>query len=196
MLWAEIWKISEFLSENVQFLVVKFSIHLNSRVFVMTYISYVGLHEPQRTNYEVLKKANVHQSISAKKYAMNKLRRRQIGEIFFFFFFFFYFFKKMEYDISCKLPAKETICMKYLILFSEKKRKKSFSKCRLLKYLPRMLSGESVTSNPGWLIWSLRAQSTQYKSWLNTVSGHVYVHCYRGYLSTCHLEAFCQWHIH
>ena len=36
MFWAEIWKISDFfLSENVQFLVVKFSIYLNGRVFVM-----------------------------------------------------------------------------------------------------------------------------------------------------------------
>ena len=35
MFWAEIWKISEFLSENFPFLVVKFSIYLNRRVFVM-----------------------------------------------------------------------------------------------------------------------------------------------------------------
>ena len=35
MFWAEIWKISEFLSENYQFLVVKFSIYLNRGVFVM-----------------------------------------------------------------------------------------------------------------------------------------------------------------
>ena len=34
MFWAEIWKISAILSENVQFLVVKFSIYLNRRVFV------------------------------------------------------------------------------------------------------------------------------------------------------------------
>ena len=33
--WAEIWKISEFLSENFQFLEVKFSIYLNMCVFVM-----------------------------------------------------------------------------------------------------------------------------------------------------------------
>ena len=37
MFWAEIWKISEFLSENFQFLVVKFSIYLNRRVFVMNF---------------------------------------------------------------------------------------------------------------------------------------------------------------
>ena len=37
MFWAEIWKISEFLSENFQFLEVKFSIYLNGRVFVMTF---------------------------------------------------------------------------------------------------------------------------------------------------------------
>ena len=36
MFCAEMWKISEFLSENFPFLVVKFSIYLNRRVFVMT----------------------------------------------------------------------------------------------------------------------------------------------------------------
>ena len=35
MFWAEIWKISEFLSENYQFLVMIFSIYLNRFVFVM-----------------------------------------------------------------------------------------------------------------------------------------------------------------
>ena len=35
MFWAELWKISEILSEKFQFLVVKFSIYLNRRVFVM-----------------------------------------------------------------------------------------------------------------------------------------------------------------
>ena len=35
MFWAEIWKISKFLSENFQFLEVKFAIYLNRRVFVM-----------------------------------------------------------------------------------------------------------------------------------------------------------------
>ena len=35
MFWAEIWKISVFLSENFQFLVKKFSIKLNRHVFVM-----------------------------------------------------------------------------------------------------------------------------------------------------------------
>ena len=36
MFWAEIWNISEFVTENFQFLVTKFSIYLNRRVFVMT----------------------------------------------------------------------------------------------------------------------------------------------------------------
>ena len=35
MFWAEIGKISDFLSENFHFLVVKFSVYLNRRVFVM-----------------------------------------------------------------------------------------------------------------------------------------------------------------
>ena len=35
LVWAEIWKISEPLSENFHFLVVKFSVHLNRLVFVM-----------------------------------------------------------------------------------------------------------------------------------------------------------------
>ena len=34
MFWAEIWKISEFSSENVRFLVAKISIYLKGRVFV------------------------------------------------------------------------------------------------------------------------------------------------------------------
>ena len=43
MFWAEIWKISEFLSENFQFWVVKFSMYLNRRVFVMNgYPKYMG----------------------------------------------------------------------------------------------------------------------------------------------------------
>ena len=36
MFCAEIWKISEFLSEKFQFLEIKFSIYLNRHVFVMT----------------------------------------------------------------------------------------------------------------------------------------------------------------
>ena len=35
MFWAVVWKISELLSEKLQVLVVKFSIYLNRRVFVM-----------------------------------------------------------------------------------------------------------------------------------------------------------------
>ena len=35
MFWAELWKISEFLSENFLFLEVKFSVYLNRCVFVM-----------------------------------------------------------------------------------------------------------------------------------------------------------------
>ena len=37
MFWAEMWKISEFLSENFHILVVKFSVYLNRHVFVMWY---------------------------------------------------------------------------------------------------------------------------------------------------------------
>ena len=35
MFWAELWKISEFLSENFQFLAVEFSIYLNRDIFVI-----------------------------------------------------------------------------------------------------------------------------------------------------------------
>ena len=38
MFWAEIWKWSEALSENFQFLVGKFSIYLNRCVFVIWYM--------------------------------------------------------------------------------------------------------------------------------------------------------------
>ena len=41
MFWAEIWKISDFfLSENVQFLEVNFSVYLNRRVFVMGQLAF------------------------------------------------------------------------------------------------------------------------------------------------------------
>ena len=35
MFWVEIWKFQNFLSEKFHFLVVKFSVYLNTRVFVM-----------------------------------------------------------------------------------------------------------------------------------------------------------------
>ena len=35
LLWAEIWKISEFFIWKISFFVVKFSVHLNRRVFLM-----------------------------------------------------------------------------------------------------------------------------------------------------------------
>ena len=41
--WAEIWKIPEFLSENFQFLVVKFSIYLNRHVFIMLRLIVFGV---------------------------------------------------------------------------------------------------------------------------------------------------------
>ena len=43
MFWAEIWKISKFLSENFKFLEVKFSIYFNRRVFVMKSNSLINL---------------------------------------------------------------------------------------------------------------------------------------------------------
>ena len=42
MFWTEIWKLSEFLSENFQFLMVKFSIYLNRRVFVTIIVVFPG----------------------------------------------------------------------------------------------------------------------------------------------------------
>ena len=50
LFWAEIWKISEFLSENFQFLMVKFSVYLNRLVFVM--YSHVCGFEPEFANTE------------------------------------------------------------------------------------------------------------------------------------------------
>ena len=41
MFWAEIWNISEFVTENFQFLVTKFSIYLNRRVFVWRQKTYL-----------------------------------------------------------------------------------------------------------------------------------------------------------
>ena len=36
------WKISEFLSENIQFFEVKFSIYFNKRVFLIYMFEYLG----------------------------------------------------------------------------------------------------------------------------------------------------------
>ena len=45
MFWAEIWKkISDFLSKNFQFLVVKFSIYLNRNVFIMFQHGSIDIH--------------------------------------------------------------------------------------------------------------------------------------------------------
>ena len=44
MFWVEIWKISEFLSENFQVLVVKFLVYLNRHVFVMHMILFYCLY--------------------------------------------------------------------------------------------------------------------------------------------------------
>ena len=51
----------------------------------------------------------------------------------------FLIFSGNRFDISCKLSAMETICMKGQSLFSGKN-KKNISACRLLKILPRVLS--------------------------------------------------------
>ena len=53
MFWAEIWKYLSFLSENVQFLEVKFSIYLNRRVFVMFQIYYTRLINQNRVQKAV-----------------------------------------------------------------------------------------------------------------------------------------------
>ena len=56
--------------------------------------------------------------------------------------YFSYSSQKTGFDISCKLSPLETVCMKCQNLFSGKN-KKNISKCRLLKFLPRVLSGKS-----------------------------------------------------
>ena len=53
--------------------------------------------------------------------------------------YFSYFSQKTGSDISCKLSPMETTCMKCQSLFSGQN-KKNISKCRLLKFLPSMLS--------------------------------------------------------
>ena len=52
MFWAEIWKILEFLSENFQALVVKFSIYLNRRVFIMNLILYLVFMSGEASEYK------------------------------------------------------------------------------------------------------------------------------------------------
>ena len=56
------------------------------------------------------------------------------------FHFFSYFFQKIGFDISCKLVSKETICMKYQSLLSEKKLRKISSICRPLSLVKANVS--------------------------------------------------------
>ena len=51
MFWAEIWKVSEFLSEIFQFLDVKFSIYLNRLVFVID-----AMESKQEQDYQYVEK--------------------------------------------------------------------------------------------------------------------------------------------
>ena len=51
MLWAEIWKISKIFAENFPFLVVKFSIYLNRRVYVMNTRTLNWTTNSQSNNY-------------------------------------------------------------------------------------------------------------------------------------------------
>ena len=68
--------------------------------------------------------------------SMGKFSRRQTDE-------FFFFLQKIGFDISCKLSPKEIVCMKCQRLLSGKN-EKYISKCRLLKFQPRLLSVKTV----------------------------------------------------
>ena len=54
--------------------------------------------------------------------------------------YFTYFFQKIGLDISCLMPPKEKICMKYQSLFSETNRKNSSLSSAELAHLGKMLS--------------------------------------------------------
>ena len=67
-------------------------------------------------------------------YPTSQFSRRQIED-----FFFLYFSHKIGLNISCKSSPSETICMKRKAPFLGQN-KWAISKCRLLKFLPNMLS--------------------------------------------------------
>ena len=50
-----------------------------------------------------------------------------------------FFFQGTGFDISCKLPPEETICMKYQILFSEKNKKQNIINLSSAELGQRML---------------------------------------------------------
>ena len=109
MFWAEIWKISEFLSENFQFLVVKFTIYLNRRVFVLVFWLVFLVY----FLFCILLVLHFHQN---------------------FLGIFFYVSQERGFDILSKLsPSRDNLHEMWKL---SGKNKKSISTYRLLKLLP------------------------------------------------------------
>ena len=80
MFWAEIWKISDFFIWKFHFLVAKFSIYLNRRVFVMTH------HKPSDKTIEYN-----DFSYSKEKNILFRCKPSTNKSVFFFVFFFFFY---------------------------------------------------------------------------------------------------------
>ena len=87
MFWTEIWKISEFLSANFQVLVVKFSIYLNRRVFVMSGAMYMaqGTSDVWKTSDQ--RQCNV---MTLLRHLCDVVWTSCATGVFFFLLFFFY----------------------------------------------------------------------------------------------------------
>ena len=90
MFWAKIWKISEFLSKNFHFLVVKISIYLNRHVLVMSWCLF---------------------PLILMLSTLCPIFSRWHLEI------FSVLTQKTEFGIPCKFSPMETICMNCQILF-------------------------------------------------------------------------------
>ena len=110
MYWAEIWKISDFfLAENFHFLVMKCSIYLIRRVFIMICGSQIAIHIAIRKFLQDIHPPFLMKLRWQERHDRIKQMHRPFWAFAFlytpkdtFFFFFFFFFFCMERVIKSK----------------------------------------------------------------------------------------------
>ena len=115
-------KMSEFLPQNFQFLVVKFSIYMNRRVFVMRYS------KPYNFLISLFFIFFFHQTTHLNLY-------RTLGRFCRWNIFFFLFCLKIGFYFHANCLLMRQLAWNVKSLFSGK-HKKYISKCHLLKYCP------------------------------------------------------------
>ena len=150
--WAEIWKISEFLSENFHFLVLKFSVYLNRRVFVMGRLIRRNVEEPFLATqliylFSCLYLGIVHSWVSVLQVALYLPLPHSglIQQTTNWWKFSLFFFQKTGFEISCK-SSQFAWYVKPVFWEKNEKNKKNITICRLLQILPKVLSVNLVAA--------------------------------------------------